>query len=389
MTSDRWRKAETIFVRASGMADAERAAFLTDACEDDGELRLLVDMMLDGEARDGATDQVTDEGIEDLDQEVAPGARFGAFRVTGVLGHGGMGTVYHAVRDDAAYQQEVAIRVLRHDMTEGAFALERFRQERRTLASLSHENIARLLDGGERPQPYLAMELVRGKPITEYCAGRSIEERLGLFLRVCEVVQFAHASLVVHRDLKPANILVTPQGRLKLLDFGIAKLLPAEGGFGTGLPFLTPDYASPEQVRGGAVTTVTDVYALGAVLYELLTGKRPHRFPTQAPANIEKVICEVEPKRPSRVAPDWDRGAIDGELDSIVLMAMRKDPAGRYRSAEALAGDVRRYMKGHPVAAQPDSALYRASKYVKRHRVGMLAGAAVVASLGLGFTLAR
>jgi eukaryotic-like serine/threonine-protein kinase len=327
------------------------------------------------------------------------GRHIGSYAITGVLGQGGMGTVYRARRADGQFEHDVAIKVVRHDL-ESPAALERLRQERQILARLTHPAIARLIDGGTvgdgagGETPYFVMELVEGQPITTYCEERELplRERLRLFRAACEAVVHAHQQLVVHRDLKPSNILITTAGQPKLLDFGIAKLLedrPARAlaQTSTGLHLLTPEYASPEQVRGDPVTSMTDVYSLGAILYELLSGHKAHQFDTRSPAEISRVVCTIEARRPSTAVGQREPRALrvsrqlKGDLDTIVLMALRKDPARRYGSVEQLSEDVNRYLEGLPVRARPDTVGYRTSKYVRRHRVAVAAATLVLATL--------
>src|SRR5262249_42036170 len=259
--------------------------------------------------------------------------------------------------------------------------LRRFRHERQILAGLEHPYIARLIDGGATAdgRPFFVMEKVEGEPVHVYCRSHrlSVESRLRLFLRVCEAVSYSHRALVVHRDLKPGNILVTAEGVPKLLDFGVAKLLDPSADPGLtatvyGIGPLTPEYASPEQVRGLPVTTTTDVYALGAILYELLTGAPAQRFDTHTPVEIDRVVCATEPKRPSMAAEE-----LNGDLDNIVLMAMRKESARRYQSVDEFAADIVRYLDGRPVAARQDSFAYRAGKFMRRHRLAITASAVV------------
>ncbi|HEX6185320.1 MAG TPA: serine/threonine-protein kinase, partial [Pyrinomonadaceae bacterium] len=332
------------------------------------------------------------------------GRRVGAYRVTGVIGQGGMAEVYRAVRDDDQFRKEVAVKVVRRGMV-SEFTLARFRHERQILASLEHPNIARLLDGGatEDGLPYFVMECVEGRPITEYCeaGGLSTRRRLKLFRRVCAAVSYAHRNLIVHRDLKPSNVLVTGDGVPKLLDFGIAKLLAPESSptavtvarTMTAVRLMTPEYASPEQVRGETVTTAADVYSLGALLFELLTGERAHKLADRSLAEIERVICETEAERPSAVVsrragvPFRLRRELAGDLDNIVLTALRKEPDRRYRSAEQLSEDVRRYLEGRPVTARQDTLGYRAGKFVRRHKASVAAAVAVFVLL-VGFAAA-
>ncbi len=323
---------------------------------------------------------------EDLFPSPVPSdGRIGNFRVTEVLGRGGMGEVFLGERDDGQFVQRVALKVIQHH---APGLVRRFLEERRILAGLEHPGIARLIDGGVTAQgrPYLAMELVKGKSLDQYCdaQGLGLDQRLDLFRSVCEAVTYAHQHLVVHRDLKPSNIMVTDDGRVKLLDFGIAKVLTpsdAPGLTRTGESVMTPEYAAPEQTRGAAVTTVTDVYALGVVLYLLVTNRRPYELRGKSPAEIERVVCEVEPLRPSVAAAgtalQWRR-RLPGDLEAIVMMALRKEPGRRYPSAMALQADLDRFQSGLPVRARPNSSAYRALKFVRRN--GIAVGAAVVAA---------
>jgi serine/threonine-protein kinase len=321
-----------------------------------------------------------------------------------------MGTVYLGERADGQFEQSVALKVIRRGR-DSAAVHRRFRAERQILARLQHPGIARLVDGGltDSGQPWLAMEFVDGSPILEWCDERkhSVGDRIALFEQVAEAVRYAHQNLVVHRDLKPSNILVTHDGQVKLLDFGIAKVLgpgsatdvqpgdtPATE---TGLLLLTPEYAAPEQVRGEAVTTATDVYALAAVLYELLSGERVHRFERRSPAEMERVICELEPEAPSlaamrtpaaaearATAPRRLRHELLGDLDTIILTALQKDPARRYPTVDAFLGDLRAFRAGLPIAARPASIGYRVRKFVRRHRMGVAAASMLVLALAGG-----
>ena len=323
--------------------------------------------------------------------------RIGHYRVLRELGRGGMGTVYLAERDEPGMRKTVAVKVVSRGM-DSAFVLRRFRRERQILAALEHPGIARLYDGGTTDEglPYFVMEYVDGEDLVAYCAGHHlpIRARLQLFLRVCEAVQYAHQGLVVHRDLKPSNILVTAAGEPKLLDFGIAKLLGPQIGEESDeqtvslVRLLTPDFASPEQVRGDRVTTASDVYALGVVLYEVLSGRRPYRLKGGTAAQLERAILERDVEAPSTaLARDLQR-QLRGDLDNVVLKALRKDPAERYATAAELADDVRRYLEGFPVRAAPDRPAYRIAKFLRRHRTGVTAGAAVILSLVVGLGVA-
>ncbi len=305
-----------------------------------------------------------------------------------------MGAVYLAERADGQYQQRVALKLIKRGM-DSEQVLARFRAERQILASLDHPNIARLLDGGSTEQglPFFAMEYIEGEPIDTYAsrAGLSVEDRLRLFLQVCGAVAYAHQHLVIHRDIKPLNILVTPEGTPKLLDFGIAKVLHAGGdetSTVTGMRLLTPEYASPEQVEGRHATTVSDVYALGVVLYELLTGRSPYRLRSRTPQEVVEAVRTTDPDRPSQAGDDEKvRRRLRGDLDTILLTALRKEPDRRYQSVEQFAADVRRHLDGMPVLARPDTFGYRAGKFVRRNRVPVAAGALVVLAL-VGGTIA-
>ena len=314
----------------------------------------------------------------------------GPYRIQKLLGRGGMGAVFLAVRDDDQFRKSVALKLLRFDAEDPAL-LARFRNERQILAALDHPNIAALYDGGSNESgfPYIVMEYVAGEMLTAYCQSHklSIADRLRIFCKVCDAVQYAHQKLIVHRDLKPGNILVTHEGVPKLLDFGIAKLLLAPElqsdsavHTRTGHFAMTPDYASPEQIRGEAVSTLSDVYSLGAVLYEVLTGQRPHRLTSYDLKELHTEICESDPKVPSAVGD----ATLKGDLDNIVLKAMHLDPARRYRSAEQFSEDILRHLQHRPVLARPDTIGYRVSRFAARNRWGIAAGAAIFVSLAAG-----
>ena len=362
--------------------------FLESACANDAELRAEVDQLLDQHV-DASVDELeqcaSDAAMRRrFDPATKEGTRIGPYKLVREIGHGGMGTVYLAERDDEHYHQQVAIKLIKPGLG-GEAIRKRFRNEMQILADLNHPNIARLLDGGQTVEgvPYLVMEYVEGRPIDTFCDEQqlSIEERLKLFSSVCAGVQYAHQHLVIHRDIKPGNILVTSEGVAKLVDFGIAKLLHHEpsDATATAMPFMTPDYASPEQVRGIAVTTATDVYSLGVVLYELLTGRRPYRSKSGVAHEVAQAICEEEPPRPSTT-----QKRLHADLDNIVLMAMRKEPQRRYATAEQFAEDIRRHLEGLPVRARPDTFGYRAGKFVRRHRLGVAAAALITLTLLIG-----
>ncbi|MBL9032747.1 MAG: serine/threonine protein kinase [Phycisphaerae bacterium] len=395
MTPAQLQRAEALFFVVRDAAPADRDAAL--ATEPDAAVRASVAAMLEAPARDFLSSPILGVGVLAAlagDADPLVGGTIGPYHVERLLGAGGMGAVYLGARADGAYEQRVAIKVVKRGMDTDDL-LRRFRAERRTLANLRHPNIAALHDGGSLPdgRPYLVMEYVDGHPLGEFCAERGLAtaERLRLFVAVCRAVEFAHKNLVVHRDLKPGNILVTADGVPKLLDFGIAKVLDEDGAMtvtGMDQRRLTPEYASPEQVEGRPVTTAADVYSLGVILYELLVGRTPYRFETRSTAEILRVITSTTPEPPSaavtRASPA--RGAVAttrlrrelrGDLDTIVLMAIRKEPERRYASAEHLAADIERHLRGLPVTARRDTLGYRAAKLVRRQP---LASAATLAA---------
>jgi eukaryotic-like serine/threonine-protein kinase len=397
-----WQRIEALFYEALEHAPAAREAFLASACGSDLDLRREIDSLLAASDKTlGFIQRPLQEAARSLDDrsEITSGRQIGSYRLLGVLGEGGMGRVYLAARADDLYKQQVAIKLMHAGFAQTRRMLLRFGAERQILANLNHPNIARLLDGGVSDGlPYLVMEYVDGVPIDEYCRqhGLGIESRLKLFCTVCRAVEYAHKNLVVHRDIKPGNILVAADGTPKLLDFGIAKLL-ADGTdltrTRTGERMMTPEYASPEQVRGDSITTSTDVYALGVLLYELLSGRRPFHIETTSPIEIARVICEQTPTAPSIVGkenpdtapPDASR-KLSGDLDNIVLMAMRKEPARRYVSVGQFAEDIEAFLGGYPVRARTDTWGYRSGKFVRRHRAAFVATIIVAIAL-VGFSI--
>ncbi len=403
MTPDRWKKIEDIFNQAVELPLNERPTFLQGICGTDKELLLEIESLLQQDDETGAMLKTiiskAADSLSHKDVDLA-GKRIGPYRITGLIGQGGMAEVYKAVRDDDQYQKQVAIKIIRHDSV--SFLIGRFWHERQILATLEHSNIARFLEGGTTDEgiPYLVMEFIEGDPITVYCDKYSltIRQRLELFRSVCNAVQYAHRNLVIHRDLKPSNILVTAEGVPKLLDFGIAKLLNPDlaveypNATVTSYRMMTPEYASPEQVRGEQVTTATDVYSLGAVLYELLTKERPYRFDTRSFFEMERVICEKEPELPSSAliridpadSPDRKNTKkrlsreFARELDSIVLKAMEKDSQRRYSTVAQFADDINRYLDGLPILARTSTFSYRAFKFARRHRTAVALAALFV-----------
>jgi eukaryotic-like serine/threonine-protein kinase len=420
-----WERVKDLLQAALDREPAARAAFLDEACAGDAGLRRTLDRLLAAHAR--AEGFLERSALPDLvemldaqDQPLAVGHQLGAYRVVKEIGRGGMGAVYLAERADAEFRKQVAIKLIKRGMDTDAVTRQ-FRNERQILASLEHPHIARLLDGGTSASglPFFVMEHVEGIPIDAYCDDRrlSVSERLQLFSQVCAAVSYAHQRLVVHRDLKPSNILVTKEGLPKLLDFGIARIMTAEAGAQTystvaGMRLMTPEYASPEQIQGLPATTLSDVYSLGVLLYELLTGHSPYRLPSRSPEHFIPAILDAEPETPSAVitrtdeattaagvkttltpdrvsatregSPDRLRRRLRGDLDNIVLKAMRKEPARRYASVAELAQDLQRHLVGLPVSARRDTVSYRARKFVRRNRAAVIAGALLLTSLAGG-----
>lgn len=385
---DRWREIERLFGEAADLPPTERSAYLDHACAHDPTLLREVESLLE-------SDQQRQQGF--IERKVAHAAalavqtppaqrRAGPYELLREIGRGGMGSVYLARRADDEYDTQVAIKLVRPGM-DTDFLLQRFRRERQILASFQHPHIARLLDGGTTPDglPYIVMEYIDGRRITEYVQQEALtlDSRIRLFLDVCEAVEYAHRRFVVHRDLKPGNILVDSTGSVKLLDFGICKLLYSDfEDTAAGVTPLTPDYASPEQVRGEAVTIASDIYSLGAVLYELLTGSKPHRILHYSPRAVEEAICEQPTDAPSAVVLDPSlRKRLSGDLDTILLHAMHKEPERRYGSAAEFADDLRRYLDHLPVRARKDSVWYRSRKFLRRHRALAFTGALAFAGL--------
>ncbi len=374
--------------------EAERAAWLESNCGIDDALKQAILRLASAEASSG---DFLEAGPLRADIGDPAGKRIGRYELIDELGRGGMGAVYRARRADGAFEQEVAIKLFLHTAI-SATALQRFTAERQILATLEHPGIARLIDGGTTNDgmPYVVMELIDGEPITRYCErhGLDLTARLKLVQSLCQTLDAAHRKGIVHRDIKPANVLATPDGQIKVVDFGIAKVLRAEG-FGTELPAtvpglmaLTPEYASPEQVRGQNIGVASDIYSLGILLYELLTGSRPYTIDTLTPGEIERSVCETIPPDPSTrvglmrsTAPAGLgdrrrlRRKLRGDLDRIVMTALRKQPEQRYPSAAAFAADIGRYLQGLPVKARGASRIYRASRFIARNRVVVAATA--------------
>lgn len=419
MKSDEWEKIKEVFNAALDLPETERAVFLANC---DKDLRLRVEKLLNSDEK--AEGFIVEPAFVEVgfskedEQDFYVGKQIDAYKILEEIGHGGMGTVYLASRRDD-FEKRVALKLIKRGMDTNS-VLKRFMLERQILARLEHPNIANLLDGGstEDGLPFLVMEFVEGLPVTKFCAtgALNIGERLELFQKICSAVSYAHQNLIVHRDLKPSNILVTPEGVPKLLDFGIAKLLDPDWlpdtteATVTMFRIMTPEYASPEQIRGLPITTTSDVYSLGMVLYELLTGERPYKIESRLPEEIGQIILTQEPIRPSSVVSrsslfeenqtsenkekrttdkgqKTNRKSLRGDLDNIILKALSKEPERRYQSVQEFSEDIRRHLSGLPVMAMADTLIYRFNKFAKRHRAGMLAGSLIILTLLLSTTI--
>ncbi|HET9862108.1 MAG TPA: serine/threonine-protein kinase [Steroidobacteraceae bacterium] len=407
MTAARKQRIEQVFLDSLEIPPSGRAEFVRQACAGDEALRAEIEAMLTAADRserffDSLSSRIgsaalLESALTSGDHEPdgtprfdVPGAIVGPYRLVRELGHGGMATVWLAERADGLIERPVALK-FPHGAWRMAGLAERMALERRFLAALTHPNIARLYDAGLTAdgQPWLALEYVEGKPFDQYCleGGLSVRERLGLFIQVARAVAHAHSQLIVHRDLKPSNVLVTAAGDVRLLDFGIARLV-AEDNEATQLTAvsgraLTIDYASPEQILGQPVSTASDVYSLGVLLFEILSGKRPYLLSRESRGALEEAILEADPPRPSDTAPPADRKSLRGDLDTIVLKALKKQPQDRYATVDALIADIERHLASEPVLARPDSAIYRAQRFVRRHRAGVaMAALGVIVLLG-------
>jgi tetratricopeptide (TPR) repeat protein len=393
---EHWRAVNELFHAALDLPAEGRRAFLASACAGDSRLREQVERLVQAhEVPDPSLDHpLANRSLELLyaEESGAAGMTVGRYRLVRELGRGGMGAVYLAERADDEFKQQVAVKLIKRGMDTDS-VLRQFRAERQILAGLEHPNIGRLLDGGttDDGRPYFVMEFIAGQRIDRYCADRQLDlaARLGLFERVCSAVSYAHQRLIVHRDIKPSNILVTSDGMPKLLDFGIAKIMDA-GGTGDSLATvaamrpMTPEYASPEQVLGLRVDALSDVYSLGALLFELATGRLPYTFAMRTPEEAVHVITTTDPPRPSAAAADRVGRRLRGDLDTIILTALNKDRERRYQSVDQLTEDLRRHRDGRPIRARQDAWFYRTVKFARRNRLAVGAALVVFATLILG-----
>ena len=405
MVPERWQTIKGVLAEALEIEPPMRSDFLTEACGGDDELRSEVESLLDVESNQIESLEVSAYiSLYANNGQPKPGDRIDRYEIVREIAVGGMGSVFLAKRIDGAFDQNVALKLIKAGMDSESI-IRRFFTERQILASLKHPNIAQLMDGGttDKGQPFIVMEYVAGVTIKDFVDANSLDlnARLELFCRVCSAVSFAHQNLVIHRDIKPSNVLVTSQGDPKLLDFGIAKLLTstAESDVtSTQSPAFTPDYASPEQILGEKLTTASDIYSLGILLYELLTGSRPYKTDSRNYSKIIKAVCQDEPSAPSRLRTisremvetgeqielSIPPSKLKGDLDNIVLKALRKEPHRRYASVEQFSDDIRHYLQGLPVSASADTWSYRTAKFVKRNRIAVVATFIVAASLIAG-----
>ncbi len=414
MNPEKWEKIQTLFEKALELNPTERKDYLKIECGEDEELYKEVISLLKADEEEHTIFSGSAADYIAIDDSTLDGKIFGNYRAVKQIGTGGMGSVYLAERIDGVFEQKVALKIVKPGMNSEEI-ISRFEGERQILARLQHPNIARLLDGGisDLGLPYFTMEYVEGKPITEYSDEKklTIEERLDLFKKVCEAVLYAHQNLVIHRDIKPSNILVQEDGIVKLLDFGIAKVFEEDEDqqnlTRTGMRVMTPEYASPEQVKGEHISTATDIYSLGLILYQLLSGSSPYELKSTSALEMERVICLTEPQKPSSMVTkthDPENGKnvspgiisinrsisiaklkkkIAGDLDNICLMAIRKEPERRYSSIAQLIEDINNYLSGNPVIARSSTASYRIKKFVQRHKAGVVITAAAVIIIAL------
>ena len=416
MNPERWNKIQSLFEKAIELDFSEREDYLKKECADDSDLLAEVLSLLSADEKQHSIFAGSAAEFIAIDDANLDGKIFGNYRAIKQIGSGGMGSVYLAERADGVFEQKVALKVVKPGMNSHEI-ITRFEEERQILARLQHPNIARLLDGGisEIGLPYFTMEYVEGKPITEYCDENNltIEERLNLFKKVCEAVLYAHQNLVIHRDIKPSNILVKEDGGDKLLDFGIAKVFEEDTDqkfvTRTGMRVMTPEYASPEQVKGEPVSTATDIYSLGLILYQLLTGCPPYEVTSSSALEMERIICLTEPQKPSvmitkifsssadageKASPDFIsqkrkttiprlKKRVSGDLDNICLMAIRKEPERRYSSIAQFITDIDNHLNGLPIAARKSTTGYRTKKFIQRHKVGVVVATVAVILIAL------
>ncbi len=401
MDAARWQKLKQIFTEAVDTPYPRRSEIIDRYCNGDAEMRGELEKML--AAEDDESRGLEKNAFEHFNWQYDNAApeRIGKYRIVREIGRGGMGAVFEAIFETEDFSQRVALKIIKRGMDTDQI-VRRFRHEQKILASLVHPNITQFIDGGmtEDDLPYYAMEFVEGRSIDDYCReeGLSLDQRVRLFRQVCSAVQYAHQNLIIHRDLKPTNILVTADGQAKLLDFGIGKIMgpETEAGTATQLGMMTPAYASPEQVRGEQISTSSDIYSLGVVLYELLTGQKPYTFSANSQLEIERAICQTEPRRPSSLRDlshpseirPFSVSQLRGDLDNIILKCLRKEPVERYSSVHEFSEDLRRYGTGLPVMARAHTFKYRAGKFISRNRIGVAAAAIVFVSLCIGITVA-
>ena len=419
MDKNIWTDVKTIFFKAVELDGKEREVYLNDVCKTPELKKEILTLIF---AHDKSEDFLEDsiipyEPITD-NSNLFIGKTFGKYKIDKLIARGGMGLVYLGLRDDEV-KQKAAVKIINPGVASG-IVIKRFQNERQTLANLNHPNISRLLDGGITDDgiQFLVMEYIEGIPIDEYCDNNklNIKDRLNLFLKVASVVQYAHQNLVVHRDLKPSNILITQDGEPKLLDFGIAKILSPEGEMletltQRGMWNLTPEFASPEQIKGETITTSSDVYSLGIILYKLLTGHSPYKIKSRFHSDIRQIITQTEPSKPSeiifktfvdeseennsKINPEsisrTREGSIDklnkkliGYLDNIVSMAIRKEPKRRYSSVDNFADDIKRYLNDRPVTAHSDSLIYRSKKFIKRNKTAVIFATIIYLIVNMG-----
>jgi len=407
MTPTQWQRVKSIFDAARELEPAARPGYIAAAANGNAALIAEVESLVASFDRAGNFIEALDLQAFDMSvtgPEYHIGTNIGPYRIVQPIGAGGMGTVYQAVRVDDLYRKLVALKVVRRSLFDGV-SRRRFDTERQILAHLDHPNIAKLLDGGATPdgQPYFVMDFIAGTPIDRYCDDLrlSVRERLRLFLTVCSAVQYAHENFVVHRDIKPGNIMVTADGQVRLLDFGIARLLDPETLVSeettTVMQMMTPEFASPEQLRNLPATTASDTWSLGVLLFILLTGEKPFAFERATAQDIYEAIRDTEPRLASgtvagdlqaasarRMKPDRLARELAGDLDNILLMALRAEPERRYRSVAALAGDIERHLAGLPISARDDTWRYRTGKFIRRHKAAVIAAGLAIAALAGG-----